>query len=124
AHLFQVNQGLIVEKDFYKRLEDKLLTASNYDETLPFTKMSSSILENEYKDNFYNVYHKGALIAMALDIRLRELSNGETGLLDVMKLLSKKYGKDHPFEDEELFQEIAELTFPEVRDFFSLYVEG
>ena len=124
AHLFQVNQGLINEKDFYKRLEDKLLTSSNYDETLPFTEMSSKILEEGYKDYFYNVYHKGALIAMALDIRLRELSNGETGLLDVMKLLSKKYGKDHPFEDEELFQEITELTFPEVSEFFSLYVDG
>ena len=86
--------------------------------------MSENILEEEYEDSYYNVYQKGALIGMCLDIRLRELSNGEMGILDLMKKLSDKYGKDKPFDDEELIPAIVELTYPEIQTFFDTYVTG
>ena len=124
ANLFQVNQGLIDNDEFYNRMSEKIEVSQNYDDTMPFTEMSKNILEPEYKDSFYNVYQKGALIGMALDIRLRELSNGETGLLDLMKKLSEKYGKDKPFKDEELINVIVELSYPEIQQFFDKYVTG
>lgn len=124
AHLFQVNQGLINNDEFYSRISSKIENSKNYDDTVPFTVMSENILEEPYKDAYYNVYLKGALIGMALDIRLRELSNGEEGILDLMKELSDRYGKDRPFEDEELIPTIVEMTYPEIADFFSKYVTG
>lgn len=124
ANLFQVNQKLIDEQDFYDRMMDKISTSRAFDDTMPFTEMSRNILEEEYRDSFYNVYQKGALIGMALDIRLRELSNGRMGILDLMKQLASKYGKDRPFEDEVLIDEIVDLTYPEIREFFNLYVRG
>lgn len=124
ANLFQVNQGLITNQQFYDRINEKISTAKNFDDTMSFTEMSKNILEDKYQDSYYNVYLKGALIGMALDIRLRELSNGRTGLLDVMKQLTKKYGKDRPFEDDELFNVITELTYPEIGEFFETYVSG
>lgn len=124
ANLFQVNQGLISNQDFYDRISDKIKTAKNFDDTMSFTVMSENILEEQYKDSYYNVYLKGALIGMALDIRLRELSNGQMGLLDLMKQLTEKYGKDRPFEDDELFDVITELTYPEIGEFFETYVIG
>lgn len=124
ANLFQVNQGLITNQDFYDRMNDKILASKAFDDTMPFTVMSQNILEEEYHDSYYNVYLKGALIGMALDIRLRELSNGERGLLDLMKKLTDKYGKERPFKDEELISVIVELTYPEIREFFETYVSG
>ena len=124
AHLFQVNQGLIDEEDFFSRMSEKIKISKNYDETVPFTLMSENILKPEYNSSFYNVYHKGALIAMALDIHLRSMSNGNKGLLHIMKDLSKKYGKDRPFQDDKLFQEITDLSHPEIQDFFNEYVMG
>lgn len=124
AHLFQVNQGLIDEDEFLGRISDKIRTSRQYDDTVPFTVMSKNILQPEYNSTFYNVYMKGALIAMALDIRLRELSSGKEGLLDAMKELSKKYGKTDPFEDGKLFGEIVAITHPEIEDFFNTYVNG
>lgn len=124
ANLFQINQGLISEEDFYKRMNDKIETSRAFDDTIPFTTMSENILSEEYKDSFYNVYQKGALIGMALDIRLRELSVGEMGILDLMKKLISKYGKDTPFEDDALIPEIVSLTYPEIQDFFDAYVQG
>jgi len=124
ANLFQINQGLIEKQDFYDRISDKIKTAQQFDDTMPFTEMSKNILEDPYKDSYYNVYQKGALIGMALDIRLRELSNGEMGILDLMKALSDRYGMDKPFNDEDLFDDIVELTYPEIRTFLETYVSG
>lgn len=124
ANLFQINQDLISEEDFYQRMNEKIQTSMAFDDSMSFTEMSANILEDEYKDSYYNVYQKGALIGMALDIRLRELSSGEMGILDLMKKLISKYGKDTPFEDDELISEIVDMTYPEVQAFFDKYVSG
>ncbi|MCH4823835.1 peptidase M61 [Gramella lutea] len=124
ANLFQVNQGLISNQEFYNRMVEKINTSKRFDDTVPFTVMSKNILEDEYKDSYYNVYQKGALIGMALDIRLRELSGGKMGILDLMKKLNNKYGKDKPFNDEELIPVIVDLTYPEIQEFFDTYVSG
>jgi predicted metalloprotease with PDZ domain len=124
ANLFQINQELIENQDFYDRISEKIKTSQQFDDTMPFTKMSKNILQEPYKDSYYNVYQKGALIGMALDIRLRELSNGEMGILALMKALSDKYGMNKPFEDEELFDDIVDLTYPEIRTFLETYVSG
>jgi predicted metalloprotease with PDZ domain len=124
ANLFQINQELIEKQDFYDRISGKIKTAQQFDDTMPFTEMSKNILEKPYKESYYNVYQKGALIGMALDIRLRELSDGKMGILDLMKALSDKYGMDKPFSDEELFDDIVALTYPEIRTFLETYVSG
>lgn len=124
ANLFQVKEGLIDHQAFYDRMSEKITSSKQFDDTMPFTVMSENILDEEYESSYYNVYQKGALIGMSLDIRLRELSNGEMGILDLMKKLSNKYGKDKPFEDEELIQAIVELTYPEIQNFFDTYITG
>lgn len=124
AHLFQVNQGLISEQEFYSRIAGKIASSANYDDTVPFTVLSQNILNEPYKSDFYNVYLKGALIGMALDIRLRELSKGEKGILSLMKDLSSIYGKDRPFVDDELIPQIVKMTYPEISYFFDTYVTG
>ncbi len=124
ANLFQVNQGLIDNQEFYDRMVEKIKMSKHFDDTMPFTEMSRNILKDPYKDNYYNVYLKGALIGMSLDLRLRELSGGKMGVLDLMKKLSQKYGKDNPFNDEELIPTIVSMTYPEIQDFFDKYVTG
>ena len=41
-----------------------------------------------------------------------------------MKKLISKYGKDTPFEDDELISEIVDLTYPEIQTFFDKYITG
>ena len=41
-----------------------------------------------------------------------------------MKNLSLKFGKDKAFNDDDLFDIITEMTFPEIGDFFNKYVKG
>lgn len=124
ANLFQVNQGLISEDEFFSRIADKIAQSKNFDETMPFTKMSSNILDEPYKGAYYNVYLKGALIAMCIDIQMRESSNGQKGILDLMQDLSKEYGSNKPFNDADLFATITKLSYPAVGQFLNTYVAG
>ncbi|MGV3540611.1 MAG: peptidase M61, partial [Rufibacter sp.] len=124
AHHVQVNQKLIELSDFLTEMRNKIIASKQeYNDDLAFTELSLGALD-KYEKEYGNVYQKGALISMALDIRLRELSGGKYGLRNLMKDLSRTYGKDVSFKDEELFDKITSLTFPEIRDFFRKYVEG
>lgn len=124
ANLFQVNQGLIDETEFYSRMAGKISNASSMNDTMPFTTMSANVLTEPYKEQYLNVYEKGALIGMCIDIIIREKSNGERGILDLMQKLSAKYGAQKPFNDQELFATITALTYPEVGEFLATYVAG
>ena len=124
ANLFQINQGLISEEDFYNRIAEKIEGARVLNDTMPFTEMSANVLKQPYKDQYLNVYQKGALIGMCIDIIIREKSNGQRGILDLMQKLSNEYGVAKPFNDPELFDKITALTYPEVGDFLKTYVAG
>jgi predicted metalloprotease with PDZ domain len=124
ANLFQVNQGLIEEDAFYERMADKIAQAASMNDNMSFTKMSKNVLKDPYKDQYINVYQKGALIAMCLDIEIREKSNGQKGILQLMQDLSNEYGTKKAFKDDELFAKITELTYPSVGAFLNKYVAG
>ena len=124
ATLFQVNQGLVTEDEFYSKIMGKIKTASSMNDTMSFTKMSENVLDEPYASQYYNVYQKGALIGMCIDILMREESNGTRGVLSLMKELSLKYGKNKPFEDDKLIEEITAMTYPSIGEFLNTHVVG
>lgn len=123
AHHVQVKYGTATLEDFLAVMRSKMVNAEEYDENLSFTAMSKGCLD-KYEDQYNNVYQKGALIGMCLDLRLRQLSGGKYGTQDMMRDLSKKYGKDRSFNDDSLFSDIVKLTYLEIGDFFKRYVIG
>ncbi len=124
ATLFQVDQGLVDESEFYNKIMGKIQYAARMNDAMSFTIMSENILKDPYKDQYINVYQKGALIGMCIDILMREESNGNRGILSLMKELSNKYGKNKPFEDDKLIEEIVAMTYPSLEEFFSTHVVG
>ncbi len=124
AQHFQVTEGLVQPSDFYQTLLSKIDFSLRMDDTMSFTKMSENVLEKPYADNYVNVYQKGALIGMCIDILMREESNGERSMLSLMKELSSKYGKNKPFDDDTIISEITKLTYPSVGEFLKTHVEG
>ncbi len=124
AHLVQVRYNINSKEVFLNKIKEKITSSrQQYNDTVPFTVMSGNVLK-QYANQFGNVYQKGALIAMCLDIKLRASSKGKTGLIDLISQLSKKYGKDKPFKDDELFEEIGKLSSPEIKSFLETYVSG
>ncbi|MCK8520517.1 peptidase M61 [Aquimarina sp. D1M17] len=124
ATLFQVNQDLVEESEFYEKIMGKINSASGFDDSMSFTKMSENILDQPYASNYVNVYEKGALIGMCIDILMREESNGTRGILSLMKELSLKYGKNKPFEDDKIIDEIIAMTYPSIGEFLNTHVVG
>jgi len=124
ATLFQVNQNLVSEEEFYAKILGKIATSANMDDTMSFTEMSENILDEPYAPQYFNVYQKGALIGMCIDILMREESNGNRGILSLMKELSNKYGKNMPFDDDKIVAEITKMTYPSIGEFLSKHVVG
>lgn len=125
AHLAQVKAGLIGYDYFFQVMMDKYNNSlQDYNDTVSFTFMSKNVLTPHYHKQYNNVYEKGAVISMCLDIMMRYYSNGTYGTQDLMHDLAKKYGKNKSFKDKDLFDDIEKLTVPEVRKFLDDYVAG
>lgn len=123
AGLVQLKYNLIDLHQYLQMLYEKMTTSDGFKNEVPFTEISKFTLD-KYNDQYYNVYQKGALIGFCLDVKLRKLSDGKYGLQNLMLDLSKKFGKDKAFEDDQLFDEITRMTYPEIGTFFKRYVQG
>ena len=125
AQHVQVKQGLVEHQKFLDVMARKIRQADNFKDDLPFTELSKGALE-EHKDQYSNVYLKGAVINMMLDVRLRALSSGAYGAQNMMQDLSKRYGIEKPFVDKRLFRDIGKVTKQRkaMKEFFSRHVAG
>jgi predicted metalloprotease with PDZ domain len=123
SHLFQVNQGLITEDIFLKTMASNEVVSKKYfKDNLSFTEMSKNILKPSYKEQYLNVYKKGALLGMCMDIILRKKSNGEKGILDLMGQLREIYGPYKAFDDAALIPKVTELAGKELGDFIQKHI--
>lgn len=124
AHHVQVQYGLKSQQDFLKELSKKIsVSRSGFNDTLPFTELSRESA-GKHSKQYGNVYQKGAMIAACLDIYLLHLSQGRYGLRQLTHDLALRYGKERAFDDEELFQVIGQITWPEITRFLQKYVAG
>jgi len=101
----------------------------------PYTDAAASIDKTEFGRSFISYYTYGAAIALALDLSLREMSDGAITLDDYMRLLWTTYGKPasatpgavaRPYTLRDLRNRLADLTKNKVfaDEFFDKYVEG
>jgi predicted metalloprotease with PDZ domain len=123
AHHVQVKNKLITLDQFLEVIQGKITSSLSMNDTLPFTRMSEGCLD-EFKDQYLNVYQKGALIGMCLDLKLLELSDGFMDLPALMRKLSSEFGNQKPFVDDHLFRVIEFTTYPEIGLFLNKYVAG
>tara|TARA_B100001250_G_scaffold411812_1_gene441371 strand:+ start:162 stop:2102 length:1941 start_codon:yes stop_codon:yes gene_type:complete len=126
AYLIQVQSGLITPLDFFaEQMGGKIRRASRYPETkIPFTEMSERVFERKYGRHYYQVYQRGALMGLLLDIEIIRLTNGKKTLKDIVLELASKYGPNQSFDEETFFDEFTSLVHPELRQWFADYVEG
>ncbi|MEL7145831.1 MAG: peptidase M61 [Bacteroidota bacterium] len=125
SHHMQVKYDFYDTEEFLEVMRRKIFSsARSYDRDMSFTEMSANVLKPEYEPQYGNVYEKGALIGMCLDLVLINESKGKYDLQQLMKDLAKEFGKDKSFKDSELFDKIESLTYPAARKFLDQYVRG
>ena len=117
-----VKTGLSPETTFFKTVEEKIRDMKHFDPNLAITELSLHPMEMQ--GEYYNVYLKGALINLCLDLKLRELSNGEYGTKDlVLDLMAHYRGK--AFKDDQFFADLVIVSgYPELKAFIADYMEG
>lgn len=123
SQLIQVRGGLIGIDEFLDRMREKIMTMDNFNKYVPITTSSKYALDI-YEDQYMNVYNKGAVMAMCLDLKLRTLSNGSVGLGAIIENLQKTYGRDTFFVDENFFAIFTEHSYPEMKEFFARHFEA
>ncbi len=119
----QVKYDLVSPEQYLRMIQEKMLGAESFKDNLAFTELSLGALD-KHADQYGNVYQKGALISLCLDIKLRQLSKGKYGMQNLVAELGTKYGVSKSFKDEELFAEITKLTYPEIGEFLNKHVAG
>ena len=95
-----------------------------FDTTYSLTDLARTSYTAAGARQYANIYQRGALVAGLLDIRLLELSGGTRGLRSLILDLSRDYGVSRPFPEDSLIDIVAARTYPEIRDFFTRWVEG
>ncbi|MFT6866340.1 MAG: putative metalloprotease with PDZ domain [Cyclobacteriaceae bacterium] len=125
SHMLQFRGGMVDLDEYIETaLNHKMVVSDSYfDSSWSLKKISDeSFKGGEGAKQYGNIYYKGSLVASLLDIRLLELSDGKYGLRELIIELIAKYGKGNPVSEQNFFDDIAQLSFSEIREFFTLYV--
>ncbi len=101
----------------------------------PFTDAARSVDRTNFSTTFISYYTYGSAVALALDLSLRDRSNGKLSLDDYMRAMWRVHGKPggpepglvaKPYTLRDARERLAEVsgdrTFAD--DFFDRYVEG
>jgi len=117
--------GLASVEDYLAELAAKARRdRQQYDTSYSLTDLARTSYTAAGARQYANIYQRGALVAGLLDIRLLELSGGARGLKSLVLDLSRDYGVSRPFPEDSLIDIVVARTYPEIRDFFTRWVEG
>jgi predicted metalloprotease with PDZ domain len=109
-------------------------SAVQMSEMAPFTDAGHPIDLTNWSNTVLSYYTEGAAVALALDLSLRERSDGKVTLDDFMRAMWRAHGKpggsregyvDRPYTIEDAEARLAEISDRGfARDFFSRYIQG
>jgi predicted metalloprotease with PDZ domain len=120
AWILQLRAGLMSLDDYLKGMRMQLMTSEYFRKDLSLRDLS--INAYKFPDQYQNIYQKGPVTAALLDIEILKLSGGKKGLREVILDLSKKYGVHKTFDEDKFFDEIASMTYPEIKIFIDKYI--
>jgi predicted metalloprotease with PDZ domain len=100
----------------------------------PFTDAARAVDNTNFSTTFISYYTYGAAVALALDLSLRDRSNGKVSLDDFMRAMWRAHGKPggpqpglvaKPYTIKDARDRLAEISDRAFADdFFNRYIEG
>ncbi len=131
---FLLLAGVLPKSNYLERIKEDILFLedSPADEWMSLEESSFTAWNKFYKKNGnsqntgVSYYTKGFGIALAMDIRLRELTNGEKNIIHLMRSLYSKFflKKSRGFTKEEFFFEVSSLCGQDLYLEFKPYLEN
>jgi predicted metalloprotease with PDZ domain len=123
AHAMQLRSGLTTIEEHLDVIAGKIQQDRQFRADYSLEQLSLTSYSEEGQSQFPNVYQRGALVGELLDILLLDLSDGESGLQDLLQKLMRYYGKGRAFPDCGFYDVVAAMTYPEILEFFERYVQ-
>src|SRR5262245_33318840 len=113
----------------------KLRSAVEMSQLAPFVDRAATSDRTNFDNTFISYYTWGSVIAMGLDLSLRDRSDGRVSLDDFMRALWERYGKpgsgmpgyvETPYTAENLKSVLASVSGDPAfaNEFFARYIEG
>jgi predicted metalloprotease with PDZ domain len=124
SDFMQFRNNSITIDDLFLQFTLKIENDKKYDANYSLGQISLTSYTPEGVSQFGNVYNRGSMTATLLDIRLLELSNGEKGLRELILDLIEIYGPEHSFPENQFFDVLVEMTYPEIQNFIDNYIRG
>ncbi|MCH8325205.1 MAG: peptidase [Bacteroidetes bacterium] len=120
--IMQLRGGLITLEDYLKEISQKLKINDFFKQDISLTELGKRA--TELPQQYANIYMKGSVTGTLMDIRLLDLSDGKKGLRELIIELTNKYGKHKSFSENNFFNELVAMTYPEMDDFINKYIKN
>ena len=114
-------QELITETEFINEIRNKI-NLVNYTENYALSDASKTCYLEGNENMYKSFYTKGALIAMMMDLKLMKLSKGKMSLKSLLIDLQSASRENYVMRDEQMTDELAKYSYPEIKDFLQKYV--
>jgi predicted metalloprotease with PDZ domain len=124
SDMIQLRGGLITLDEFFDEISERLSVDAHFDRDVSLQQLARTAFTPEGRAQYVNIYYRGALVPLLMDILLLEKSGGQRGLREVVLELTKKYGSERPFSEEEFFDEFVAMTHPEMRLLIDRHIKG
>jgi predicted metalloprotease with PDZ domain len=125
AHMMQFRNGSIDLNTILGRLAGKIIRDKTfYDLTYSLSEIGLTCYTDEGQAQYGNIYQRGAVVAALLDIRLLELSGGTYGLRELILELIETYGPEQAFSEATFFDDLVDMTYPEIETFIDDYIRS
>lgn len=127
-----VRSGIISESDYIARLSRSIsgvqatpgrliqsLADSSHDAWIKFYRSDEMTRNTEI-----SYYTKGSVVAFLLDMKVRELTDGEKSLDDVMREFYATHSGDVGYEEEEFRALVSEMVGEDMTDWFASAIDS
>lgn len=122
SDMIQLRGGIITLEEFFHQISEKLTIDGLFDKEVSLTELALTAFSEKGQTQYVNIYNRGALVPLLMDILLLEKSGGERGLREVILELSGKYGVTRAFSEEHFFDEFVAITHPDMQAIIDRYV--
>ena len=109
--LLPVRYGEKSAQDFAYVISQKVKEAAKYHPKLALADMSRQAMTRQ--DQYGNFYAKGALVCLALDIKLRNAQLGTSGMPEALNLLVSQHGPNKFFKEKDFYDVIGRAAKPD-----------
>lgn len=123
ANLLELRTGIITERELFARLatHDSLYRAAR----AAAPDMSLRAAGDDKAKNYDLVYSGGLLSALVLDVELRRMTAGRSGIEDLMRAMYRDFGAGRkPFTPADLEREVQSVAGRDMSAFFKRFIDG